>query len=219
MDLPGNARLLLAAGMPRSASTWMYNAARLLLADSPKTAESFAAGWIDDLPRLPAARHVLLKVHMYDDRLAERADRILYSYRDVRDALASAYRKFGSVPTLLRADEILKEHEQWTGVADYVMRYETMLVDKNDVVRSIADALGVACDDPDSVVAKIEEMDYSSPGPKNDRYHEVNLFHRGHVTRGGRNTWEEDVDSRVIASIEAKYRDWFEEHGYTIATG
>src|SRR5262245_15346631 len=74
--------LVLSAGMPRSGSTWLFNAARLLLRQTVAPDE-LGSGWVGDWARLPKRPWLLLKVHEYDAFLARRARAILYSYRDV----------------------------------------------------------------------------------------------------------------------------------------
>jgi hypothetical protein len=44
--------IIFSAGMQRSGSTWLYNAARLLLTNSPLTREITSYGWIGDLPTI-----------------------------------------------------------------------------------------------------------------------------------------------------------------------
>ena len=86
--------------MPRSGSTWLYNAARLLLRRAPQGGADLSGGWIGDWRRLPKRRRLLLKVHEFDPFLAKKARLVLYSYRDLRDALASCRRKFDIEPSL-----------------------------------------------------------------------------------------------------------------------
>ena len=43
-------------GMRRSASTWLYNAARLLLSSSPSILQQFSCGWIGDWKKIPKKR-------------------------------------------------------------------------------------------------------------------------------------------------------------------
>ena len=51
-------QLILSAGIPRSGSTWLYNAARLLLSAGGQ--DSLEAAWIEDYDReSPAALHLV----------------------------------------------------------------------------------------------------------------------------------------------------------------
>lgn len=174
--------LILAAGMPRSASTWLYNAARLLLCSSPETARNFSCGWVGDLRTIPKKRSMLIKLHEFDSGLVTQSTKILYSSRDIQKALASSQRKFGNAPTQERANYFARQEEQWTEVADFVMRYETMLSNKTDVIERLAQTLSVQDYDSKAITRELEQLDYTSEGPKNRTYHKVNLFHRGHRT-------------------------------------
>lgn len=208
--------LILAAGMPRSASTWLYNAVRLLISRLPGMDQQFSCGWIGDWRQIPRRRIMLIKVHDYHKQLVEQASCILYSYRDVRDAIASSLRKFGQPPTLEVADEYLSQYEKWTGVADFVMRYETMLEDRTGMVMQIARQLGIADTDPDGITAAIAELGYRSEGPRNRHYHTTNLFHAGHITDGRHGSWKGVLDEPLVRAIEERHKAWFEKCGYTI---
>ena len=109
--------LILSAGMPRSASTWMYNADRLIFANKPQTQYNFGCGWVDVLKEIPSKPLMLIKIHDYVEELASQAAIILYSYRDIRDAIASQVRKWGVKPTLEIADHIVYQHSTWMGIA------------------------------------------------------------------------------------------------------
>ena len=197
--------LILAAGMSRSASTWLYNAARLLLCSSPTIAQDFSCGWVDDLRKIPKKRYMLIKLHGYDQRLVNQATKVLYSYRDIRDVLASIQRKYGHAPTMERADHEVQQHELWTGVADFVIRYESMLSNKKRIVDQLAQTLGVEFFDSTAIVEEIEQLDYTSDGPRNRIYHEVNLLHAGHMTDGRHGAWKSAGDDALFRRIEEKH--------------
>src|SRR5210317_631864 len=103
--------LILAAGMQRSASTWLYNAARLVLTSSPSVAEKFSCGWIGDWQQIPKQNYMLIKIHEFNKSLADQSKYILYSFRDIRDVIASGMRKFGWIPSLEVADNLINQHE------------------------------------------------------------------------------------------------------------
>ncbi len=214
--MTGNSILILAAGMPRSGSTWLYNAARLLILSSPSMAQQFSCGWIGDWKHIPKNKYMLIKVHDYDDNLAHEAACVLYSYRDVRDAIASCFRKFGQMPSLETADHFIDEHERWTKVANYSMRYELMLQHKEDVVSQLIRILKLDNVDRRQIVFDLEKLSYNQPGPKNEIYHLSNLYHRRHITDGRHGSWKGLLDNNLIKQIETNHRDWFEKYGYLI---
>ena len=206
-----NSSVILAAGMSRSASTWLYNAARLLVSGSPEQAKEFSCGWVGDLKTLPKKRIMLIKLHGFDQRLVDLADKIVYSHRDIRDSLASSERKFGHAPSMERADRLVRLHEQWIGVADFVMGYEAMQSNKVNTVVQLAGALQIENFDSRAIVDEIDQLDYSSPGPKNRYYHEVNLLHAGHFTNGGNGVWRSSGKDELFREIEKKHLRRFEQ--------
>ena len=96
-------KIILSAGMPRSGSTWLYNAARLLLISSSSVGNNLSSGWIEDLGTLSKKEVMLIKIHDLPKFLSKKSQIILYSYRDLRDALASSKRKFGNEPSMDKA--------------------------------------------------------------------------------------------------------------------
>ena len=206
--------LILAAGMPRSASTWLYNAARLILCSVSSIERDFSCGFIDDWDQIPPQKYRLIKMHEYDPVYVEQAHRVVYSYRDIRDVMASNYRKFGFKPAMETADFLIRQHELWIGVAHYVMRYETMLEGKEDIIGQLARCLGFDEIDSATMVSQLDALRYESPGPKNENYHRINLYHRGHITDGRHGSWKEIIDQSLLDRIVEKYRNWFGNNGY-----
>jgi hypothetical protein len=208
--------LILAAGMQRSASTWLYNAARLLLTSSPSVAEQFSCGWIGDWKQIPKKNYMLIKVHDFNKSFADQSKCILYSFRDIRDVLASGIRKFGWIPSLEAADNIIIQHEQWMNVADLVMRYETMLQDKENIITDLARLFDIKNVDPAGIANSIEQLNYQSQGDKNEMYHKTNLYHSGHITDGRHGSWKGLIDLDLIQKIEEKHQGWFKKYNYPV---
>lgn len=208
--------LVLSAGMIRSASTWLYNVLRLILLSEPTVAGDFSCGWIGDLQKIPLKRHMLVKVHAYNQKLVDQARLVFYSYRDIRDALASNARKFGAKPSINLADNLISQHNKWVHVADFSMKYEEMLKDKKNLVSGIAAMLKIAVSDPEMVCRQIDEMSYESEGEKNDAYHQTNLFHRGHMTDGRYRSWKGVIDKELEKAIVDRHLEWFEKNNYPI---
>jgi hypothetical protein len=212
----GNAALLLAAGMPRSASTWLYNAVRYALASHPHIAPLFVGGWIDDRNSLPAKPYTLLKLHDFVPELAGQAKLVFYSYRDIRDVVASLQRKFSYTPSLDFVGCLTALHERWLEVADEVIRYEDLLRDERPVILRIARRIGVTID-ARAVADHLAGLSYLSPGPKNSQYHQTNLYHAQHVTDGRHGSWRETLDDEFLAEVENRYGGWLRQHGYSLS--
>lgn len=205
--------LVLAAGMPRSGSTWLYNATRLLLAGN---ALSFEAGWLTDVRDRVGRAPLLLKLHEFDDELVRAACVIVYSVRDLRDALASAQRKFGRAPSLAQARRLVEQDRRWSAAADYVMRYEAMIAEPGRTLDALADALGLETGDVEALQATLEGLDYRSSEDGNGRYNTVNLLHAGHVTDGRPGGWRDQLEPALVKALEAEFANWFADNGYTI---
>lgn len=205
--------LILAAGMPRSGSTWLYNAVRLLARESAASPTDVACAWVGDSEKLPDARVRILKIHDFAPELAEQANCIVYSYRDVRDAMASMARKFETQLTLDLARHLIRQHSCWCSVANYVMRYEQMVLDPEAELHRLQTALGLNEIEVASVLKQLSGLDYDSPGSKNETYHSENLFHRGHITDGRVGSWGAQLSAELEGEIVAEDREWFERFG------
>lgn len=206
--------LVLSAGMPRSGSTWLFNAIRLMLNQQGSEAGDLTSCWISDLPKLPPTPRQLVKLHNYDAGLADAAEFVAYSYRDIRDALASRFRKFGSQPTLEVADHFIDQHRLWTARADYVMRYENMLEDPQGELHRLASALRLDGIDTAQISSELANLSYASTGHKNGTYNEMTLYHQDHITDGRKGSWQHGLSAALEQQIVERHSEWLETHGY-----
>jgi hypothetical protein len=202
--------IILSAGMPRSGSTWLFNAARLLLNNAGRDVGS---GWIGDWATLPKKMWLLLKVHDYDPYLVENARIILYSFRDLRDALASSKRKFGTEPTMAQSRHWLEADRQWRQQASFVLRYESMLTDATSLITDLTAALQLPEVDSQETLAQIARINTPNGG---DAYDPETLLHPDHITDGRHGTWQDWLAPEFVRQIEEEFRDWFEENGYSV---
>ena len=160
------ARLTLAAGMPRSGSTWLYNALRLLL-DSP----DLVAGWIDDIADSDA-ESILIKLHEPSE-LAERADLIFTTHRPLAEIHASLARMgWPNGPATMQTIEAQRAF--WAPRSSLDIDFADILDAPERTVARIAAVLG--CDDA-GVVEKLDGLKMPASG-----YDPVNLLHVGHRT-------------------------------------
>jgi hypothetical protein len=203
--------IVLAGGMPRSGSTWLFNAARLLLRDRG----GLSSGWIADWHSLPTAPTVLLKVHDFDPLLAKRAVVVLCSYRDVRDVLASSKRMFDTAPTLAEARRLLDQDRRWRRSAHLAMRYESMLADPQAVVTDLATVLKVGPCDAAAVVAAVDRLSRGTDRTA-ETYDRETLLHPGHVTDGRHGSWAGWLDRELVARIEGACGAWLTDNGYPL---
>lgn len=204
--------LVLSAGMPRSASTWLYNVLRLSLTNTQGC--NWECGWIDDLDTPQEKRPALIKLHTENKGLADAADLIFYSFRDIRDALASMKRKFGHTPTLALASHLIEADTFWKQRASFVMKYELMIESPIQTVESILNFLCIEGVNPNSLLSELNSIDFESCPSENALYNKVNLYHKGHITNGGVGVWNEDLDKGFVTELESEFRWWFKENGF-----
>jgi hypothetical protein len=208
--------LIVAAGMPRSASTWLYNVVRLVLI-SKIGSENVNCGWIDDVSLCSEKEYTLVKIHNFDPDLVKKADKIVYSFRDVRDAMASMQRKFAVAPSLQEADSFIEQYELWVKHADYAMKYESMIECEKREIERIAASIGMADVDAEGIMRQLSGLSYESGGNASGAYNKENLYHKGHITNGKAESWQEAVSGDLELRIENKHGAWLKELGYPLS--
>ena len=211
--------VILSAGMQRSGSTWLYNATRLLLMHSPSTREISGHGWIGDLSLLPQKRIMLIKIHDFSEKMfhLDLPKIILYSYRDIRDALASSKRKWNHEPSMELADRLIQNDQQWRNHAHFIMRYESMMNEPQGTLRELSNILKINDDgNIQEIITQIDALKYENTGNKNPLYHMENLLHKGHITDGRHGSWKGILDDALLEQIQRKYREWFIQNDYPL---
>ena len=151
-------KLIVTAGMPRSGSTWLYNAVRLLLEYTGKL--DIGAGWISDFNSFKNHDVVILKIHYFKPVIANNATMILYSYRDIRDALASFKRKFGNEPSIEQARKFIHNDNIWREKASFIMKYEDMIAAQEKTLEKITGFLGITNANLIQIIQDINNMTY-----------------------------------------------------------
>lgn len=205
-------RMVLSAGMPRSGSTWLFNAARLLLRRS--CGGDLASGWVGDWYQLPRRRTLLLKLHDFDPFLARHAHVVLYSYRDVRDALASSRRKFGIEPMPDLARRWIQDDRRWRSTAHFVLRYESMRENPAEALARLAAVLQAGDVCPEEVLAELATLQPAGDSPH--PYHPETLLHVGHITDGRHGAWQGWIAPEVVRQIETEFAEWLRANGYPL---
>ncbi len=141
--------VVAAVGVPRSGSTWVYNAARLLC---EKAGLSCYAEWCEDYE---PASHVdydihLVKLHRKED-FTFPAHRVLSTRRDLVERLASLVRMgwLKEDPVSLRraADHQAELAEYWAELTDNETQYSDILERPEKAVKDIAQSIDIACSD------------------------------------------------------------------------
>ncbi|WP_448676362.1 FkbM family methyltransferase [Delftia acidovorans] len=134
---------ILICGMPRSMTTWAFNAVREILGN-----QQLKTVWIDpgdavaESQFITAEEGVLAKCHHYSRALANDADFIIYSYRDIRTAAVSSFRKFSSDCSTGQLNAWVQSGRNWAQVADVSLRYEQVEIDPLGTLQRLRRMLG-----------------------------------------------------------------------------
>lgn len=207
-DLPPTSRLILAAGLPRSGSTALFNAARLLL---EAVGRPLTSGWIDDVTP-PVQSTVLLKVHEWHPELARRADVVLTCHRDLR----AVARSLAAIGWLWPGDQaidhiahVVQLHEHWSGQAALDLHYETMILDWEEVATRVALVLGIDPGTVDLTAVAREVAELRTEIPAEREHDPLTLMHKDH-----RQKQATSPPSPIENEIQPRFSAWQEAHGY-----
>ena len=211
-------RVIVAAGMSRSGSTWQFNALRLLLESSGESVHSF---WIEDWDSEKArhARTLLVKIHEISPGLAEAAWRCFTCHRDLRDVavsnadLAQADGYEVDIEHLIQ--ECRRAHEFWVGHSVLDTPYERMVADPEAVLKELAAWLEVPIRDVEAqrlsqTIATLSDGDVPTGRPHNP----VTLLHQKHIFDGTPGRHRGALDDAVEQRIIEDNRAWMSKHGY-----
>ena len=207
--------LILSAGMQRSASTWLYNAVRIALLRCGDI--DLGCGWVRDYKSFKHHDVVLVKIHEYQEAVASAAQFVTYSFRDVRDVLASMKRRFGVGPSIRVVDQLIRQDALWRARADFVMRYEDFIESAAGELESLLGSMGLGSLDAEEILREIDALAEASSQAGEGAYDAQNLFLKGHVTDGRHGAWEGDLEALLVREIERRYDWWFYENGYDCA--
>lgn len=152
--------------------------------------------------------------------------RYLYSYRDVRDALASWLLKRGDedAPDLgdVTRDEMLGPFRYFTARRRVLTsRYEDFVDDLRSEVRRIGDFLEL--DAADELVGRIaDELSLSAQRrfidakrwSDGEAFDQHTLLHRSHIRDGRPGRYRERLNEEQLAAIEGAAGEWLDEMGY-----
>lgn len=189
----------------------MYNIVRLAFELSGK---DVGAGWIHDFKRYRKKEVVILKTHFH--LISTPPDIILYSYRDIRDVIASNKRQSGRLFTLEKIDHILELYTYWMRRSNFTMRYESFIQDSAErMAKLILEFLNLFSVPVSKVMEEVEKLEVPSSKNRWNFYDKVNLLHPNHITNGGTGTWR-DIDPKFIRRVEKRHRQWFIDNNYVL---
>ena len=237
-DLRRRWPVVIAAGLYGSASTWAFNAIRLLLEAAPGAAPVHG-GFADQLAELPEPQatpgSVVIKTHRPDRamRLFARATAapVVLTVRDPRDAIVSMMQRFG-VSFADQRPHIVASAHLVVALASQrprlVLRYEDGFSRSEETVRRIAGFLGLRVPPerigeiaaslmPDRVAADLAGMAKAgafgeTPDPL--AADPVTQWHHGHVGDGRSGKWREVLRAEDAAGLCAELEFFCRGFGY-----
>lgn len=213
-------RLIICAGMPRSGSTWLFNAVRLLL---KRSHEQVYGAWIEDFNFWKFMREgkrgsaLVLKVHSKNSVLEKHSDTVLYSIRDLRDAIPSSMRMWKwDIERAMKSykNQIAVNFPAWSAASSYTMRYEEMLKSPEKILHDLSLALNVKNYNRAAILNALKEMNYYSTENRNDVHNLDNLYHKGHITREPGAEKSDETRTRYAKLVETEFSDWLKENNY-----
>ena len=233
--------LVIICGMHRSGSTLVAQLVRGLLEsqDLPLTISDNGLGSTDEELHARAAdpNHIwLVKVHQqarrFRDRLPDKGAVYFYTYRDMRDALASAWRKNrlhlghperspeslqAFVRAQLKAAKVFEARKNlWRG------RYEDFVCNLNELTYELAAVLNVQTST--DLVAKL----VSAASPEEQRKRVLKLskgdqavradsfITSNHITDGREGAWKETLTFAEAEMTESIAEHWLKAKGYQL---
>lgn len=210
------ASVIYADSMPRSGSTAVFNALRLILAEN--AGGDLQSSWVRDARHLPRASVYLIKIHGMNTIDAWRASKIIYSYRDPRVALVSLMRKFDIEPQIEVVRNWLRDFAFAEQHADLLLRYETMRDDMPAAIRAMGAAIGQDVDGEylakqvDILSNKARTPRTTTPSVRDN----VTLLYNDHVTNTKDDDWRTVLPANLNTQIVDEFGPWLKRHGYPL---
>jgi len=189
---------IVAAGMPRSCSTWLFNAVRLIL---EKRHPSIWSGWHRTLYQAGDSTVRLIKIHDIS-HLPKSPSAIFYSWRDIRESIASC-RRIGFDVGKDPASWMIANDRAFKARADCVFRYDDLVNSQVECVRIILKTLGEPEEKSEQIVAAVNAIQM----PK----HHCDLvtgYHPGHISDGN----YPPLNTEELRTIESSHAKWFAEN-------
>ncbi len=207
---------IVAAGIPRSGSTRLYNIIRLgMLQFFDK--DQINAGWINSYSHKDG-KHNIVKVHDYDPMWLDYGKHIFTTKRDIRYIASSAYEhkpydRFTKPEQLVASmHNVLKTYNLWKGVSDYEVVYEDFPTKKEEIVRDIFKVIGL----PVNVSKVLDEL--SKIGNSKNHFNEdgESLMHIQHFSPNTHLNYRDRLPPDFVELIDRTFSCWVVENGYEL---
>jgi FkbM family methyltransferase len=203
-------------------TTWAFNVLRELVAS-----KEINTLWIEpndsqaEADFAGANGDVLAKCHHYSQILADAADLIVYSYRDIRSAAVSYHRKFESSCSVGQLDAWVQSGRAWLPLAQIVLRYESVeslpLETIGRLRALIAEKFGVgmlvnATDE--EVMGRVDAEFAHRQDPAVIEYDHTTMITPGHRTFQPPPSALNESDKALYQRVEKEFTDWLADYGY-----
>lgn len=217
--------------MHRSGSTLQYQIASAIC-EGRLSLDRLEPHWKNGVPTGSAlhAKTSIIKVHRparaLERKLDPEAVRYLYSYRDLRDVVASLIERGSKLRAVAARQVVQKELSAYRAFTarrhTLVTRYEEFVQDVPSLISKIEHFLGVHLTDEErSSIAEDLELDrqrkrVESLMKKSDSkiLNRETLLTRDHIGDARVGKWQEILTPALARAVTEEGRDWLEEHGY-----
>ena len=208
-------RLILVASIPRSGSTWLYNCVKQILTKYNQVVYSC---WVEDYNPQDEADVHLVKAHYPDPELAERADVIFTSRRDMREVAASLVRMGWGDREKGLADQIQRFvnviHPFWYERSSLEVEYKQILRTPKVVIEQVGHALG--CHLSLEYVRQLEN--YLSQMGSPEEYDKETQLHPNHRSLENA-SFDKILDPEKTEMVTRIAEGWLVDYGYVGADG
>lgn len=204
-------KTIICAGIPRSGSTWLYNAVRMI---HHNAGIQYQAGWIGEYQRGGNAPVHIIKVHEPTSRFVGTQTIVLTTRRDLR-SIARSLLRMGwahtcddTMSALARACEM---HAYWNSRTSYEIAYEELLGNQALHIEAIARICGIsmsrkgAMDIAEAVDGLVE--------PSSGGYDRETLLHPRHCSDKGDGPWG-SLAGALVSRIDRECGCWQTAWGY-----
>ncbi|MBE9527533.1 MAG: FkbM family methyltransferase, partial [Proteobacteria bacterium] len=212
---------ILVCGMPRSMTTWIFNVVKEQL-----SAYQAKTMWIE--PNDHKSEHAfsdsdgicIAKCHHYSKALAESADLIIYSYRDIRTAAVSYHRKFNSEYSHGYIASWIDAQKAWMKYADISLQYEGVVNDEENALIKIAEVIKQKKpelklhEDSQAVHQQVEKSFQSKQTTDEINYSTDSMILPGHRTFQPEPENLAGVDKQIYDQVQTEFSTWLHQYGY-----
>ena len=200
-------------------TTWAFNAIRELVAAPDAKLLWIEPGSPDEAVFAAADGMVIAKCHHFSPTLAKAADIVVYSYRDLRTAAVSAFRKFGATGSREQLETWIGVERLWLEHADLVLRYEEIEADPRAGIRQLSSLLAargipVSRESEDSLLSRIDTAFSRREKAEGAGFDPKTLILAGHRTFQPAVEKLPENERDMYLRVEEQFEPWLQSHGY-----